>query len=105
MVPLTAQTLDRLNVLFSPKLREEARTLLEQECADNLPSCERCSPEDLERIRFAVLKLSRGRLDQLRRQVREAQLDWRDTLMAAGFGYDVDAHRQWHPSQEAGHTP
>jgi hypothetical protein len=53
----------------------------------------------LERIRFAALKLSAGNLEALRSAVGLANRDWRDLLMAAGFGRDVDAHRSWHPGE------
>jgi hypothetical protein len=97
MVPLSPATLARLGAVFDPSHREAARSLLERHCADNLPSCSKCGPVELERIRFAVLKLSRGDLKRLDREIREAQKDWRDTLMAADFGLDVNAHLNWHP--------
>jgi hypothetical protein len=98
MVPLSPATWARVEILFGPKRRDAARELLENECADNLPSCEKSDMLALERVRFAVLKLSAGNLEQLRREIAAAKLDWRDTLMAAGFGSDVTAHEGWHPS-------
>ena len=53
--------------------------------------------EALERIRYAVLKLSEGRLDKLRHYVKEGQIDWRDVLIAASFGFSVDADELWDP--------
>ncbi|HXN15352.1 MAG TPA: hypothetical protein VN878_03185, partial [Usitatibacter sp.] len=50
-----------------------------------------------ERIRFAVLKLSAGNFAELERHVRAAQTDWRDVLLAAGFGESVRAHLEWKP--------
>lgn len=52
----------------------------------------------LERVRFAALKLSTGSLAGLRRAVELAKLDARDLLMAAGFGHDVRAHEAWFPA-------
>lgn len=49
----------------------------------------------MERIRFAVLKLSQGNISKLLRAIDEARIDWRDLFMAAGFGYDVNAHETW----------
>ena len=97
MVPLSPNTWARVERLFGPKRRDAARALLEMECADNLPSCERMDKFGLERVRFAVLKLSSGNLEKLRREVEEAKKDWRDTLMAADFGHDVKAHENWWP--------
>ena len=98
MVPLSPETEARLEILFGPKRRDAARELLETECADNLPSHQSSDMFTLERVRFAVLKLSSGNLEDLRREVEAAKLDWRDTLMAAGFGGDVKAHELWRPS-------
>ena len=43
-----------------------------------------------ERVQAAVLKLADGGLGRLDRQLRAAQIDWRDVLVAAGF-----AHEDW----------
>jgi hypothetical protein len=56
----------------------------------------------LERFRFSALKLSGGKLDKLRQAVELAQQDWRDLLMAAGFGDDVTEHERWLPPGRAG---
>lgn len=69
--------------------------MLEEECGDNLPFCEHSGANALERVRFAVLKISEGDLCRLRGAIKVAQVDWRDTLMGAGFGYSVTAHEQW----------
>lgn len=100
MLPLSPETRARLEALFLGKDRAEAVSLLETECADNLPSCENLDMYGLERIRFAVLKLSEGRLPRLKHEIDEAKKDWRDTLMAAGFGYDVEAHQSWFPARK-----
>jgi hypothetical protein len=70
--------------------------LLVRECGDALPFVERSHRKLAERIRFAVLKLSGGDLEGLRAAIREAQIDWRDVLMMAGFG-SGSAHRCWRP--------
>ena len=97
MVALSPDTLARVEILFGPEERDYARTILEQECANDLPFCAGLDAFGLERLRFAVLKLSAGDINQLRREIGQAKIDWRDTLMAAGFGEDVDAHRHWFP--------
>jgi hypothetical protein len=43
-----------------------------------------------ERLQAAVVKLAGGDLGELDRQLREARIDWRDVLVAAGF-----AHEDW----------
>ena len=101
MVELTPGTRKRLEMLFVGEECELAASVLETECADNLPFCD---AEDrgplIERIRIAVLKLSEGKLDKLEHSVREAQTDWRDVLVAAGFGDDVAAHLAWWPDAD-----
>ena len=97
MQPLSPETLKRLEVLFSSEQQAAARVLLENQCADNLPFCERSDRFALERIRFAVLKLSAGSLSRLEAEIAQAKRDWRDTLMAAGFGHDIGAHQRWFP--------
>ena len=94
---LTVETQRRIDALFPPQEREEASELLDRDCGTNLPFCENSSPESLERIRFAALKISRGKLERLLDAVLLAQTDWRDLLMAAGFGEDISAHERWFP--------
>jgi hypothetical protein len=95
MIELSEKTQKLISVLYKSENEQKAiGALLVQQCADNIPFCEGSSPEEMERIRFAVLKLaSEGqRIDAC---IKEAAIDWRDLFMSAGFGYDVKAHEQW----------
>jgi hypothetical protein len=56
----------------------------------------------LERICFAVLKLSQGQLPQLQRAIDLAKQDWRDALVAADFANDIKAHLSWWPGPRRG---
>jgi hypothetical protein len=94
---LSEATWERLRTLFPPQHQEEAARLLADECGNNLPFCEDFSPVGLERIRFAVLKLSGGDMEELRISIEAAQGDWRDVLMWSGFGESVRAHESWYP--------
>ena len=96
-VELSPETLRRTEALFSGAARQAAVEMLVNECGDNLPLGEGSSARQLERIRFAVLKLSKGDLEELRRAVELAQIDSRDVLVAAGFGNDIHAHAAWFP--------
>ena len=78
--------------------RQEAAELLITRCGANLPLWRETDPRGLERIRFAALKLSDGDLGELRRAVEIANVDWRDVLVAAGFGHDPRAHELWFPA-------
>ena len=99
MIPLSVWTQERLQRVFvNDANRSAAARLLEIECADNLPLLGGpATPVSLERIRFAVLKLSEGTMEGLRTSIELAQADWRDLLMAAGFGDNVTAHEEWSP--------
>jgi hypothetical protein len=92
---LTPRVQRRIESMFAEPDRATATTILTIECGEKLPVSDRFGGSGFERIQAAVLKLSEGSLDQLRRAAREAQIDWRDVLMAAGFGYDVNAHKAW----------
>src|SRR5688572_16666405 len=99
MTPLTPAVVQKIEALFSPEDRETAKRLLLERCGGDLPLSNHMSsdPSGFDRIRFAVLKLSKGNLESLRREIDEAHIDWRDTLMAAGFGQDIHAHLKWNP--------
>ena len=94
MTPLTARTQRLVRMIF-PQSSSEVETLLAKECGQNLPFCENSTPESLERIRFAVLKLSNGDLTKFEEAFNFAKRDWRDVLVWAGFGNDLDAHKKW----------
>ena len=90
--PLTRQLVE---ITFSSQDASEASHWLEQECGDNLPFCANQNEYEMERLRFAAIKLSKGDLHELLEAIDQARMDWRDLLMAAGFGYDVNAHNEW----------
>ena len=94
-VPLSSETARRLEALFHGSDRETARVLLVNECAANLPLWVNATESGLERIRYAVLKLSSGDPAELKRAVKQAQVDWRDVLVAAGFAHDTRVHEEW----------
>jgi len=98
MTPLTPAVSEKIDALFPPADRDAARRLITERCGTNLPMA---SPEreaaSFDRIRFAVIKLSGGNVERLRREIDGAHYDWRDTLMAAGFGEDIHAHLKWKP--------
>ncbi len=93
---LSPETLRRLETLFAPGDRESAKALLYGQCGNNLPYLAERSMDETERLRFAALKVSDGKLPLLESAVKLAQIDFRDLLMAADFG-EVDAHRKWQP--------
>lgn len=93
---LSSATEQRLALPFAPDAQEEARTVLLSECGTNIPGWKSAGRE---RLHFAALKLSAGKLDKLQRAVNIAKIDFRDVLMAAGFGEPTD-HISWFPEQK-----
>ena len=91
-VQLSEATKRRLERLFSGADRDAVESLLVHECGETLHWPGGSIPESLERVRFAALEFSQGDVARLLDAVRLAQIDWRDLLMAAGFGEDVNAH-------------
>jgi hypothetical protein len=94
-VQLTPKTERRVELLFPPGDREAVRAMLLEECGTNIPGWESAG---LERLHFAVLKISDGDLAKLHRAINLAKSDFRDVLVWAGFG-EPDAHRRWRPHQ------
>lgn len=94
--PISEETEKRIALLFAPEERDRVRTMLRDECGTNLPFLHDPAHPEIERIRFAALKLSQGRLDKLEWAVQLAKRDWRDVLVGAGFG-EPGKHQQWLP--------
>ena len=94
--PLSERTEALLARVFpdaGPQAR--VREALLARCGRGVAFCDDGTPESMERIRFAVLKLSEGDLRKLEPAIALANLDWRDPFMNAGFGHDVNAHQRW----------
>lgn len=100
--PISAESERRIESLFPVDEQELVRTLLLDECGNNLPGLENADSEAMDRCRFAVLKLSEGELPKLDKALRLAKADWRDLLMAAGFGESLLAHESWMPKRKHG---
>jgi hypothetical protein len=98
VIALSRRTNEHVSVLFKAADVDDAVRLLAHECAENLPLIGgSATPDSLERIRFAAVRLSGGNLDRLRDAITLAQTDWRDLLVAAEFATDADAHESWRP--------
>jgi hypothetical protein len=95
---LSPETQRRVNLLFRPEKQNIVATLLITECGNNLGFLGTLDEYQLERFRFAALKLSNGNLDKLREAIELAKYDWRDLLLAAGFANDVTEHKRWLPN-------
>ncbi len=93
-IALSEAAEQRLQLVFAPEERREARRMLEYECGAGI---ERWGddPSAYDRLRFAAMKASFGRIEGLRRAIALAQTDWRDLFMEAGFGHDAREHERW----------
>ena len=99
MPPLSSEAEKRVALLFGPNEQKQARIMLEEECGYNIPGArEGSTMVTTDRVRFAALKLSQGKLDKLQFAVDLAKRDFRDLLMWVGFG-DPDAHTSWLPER------
>lgn len=97
MIEVNSETTLRIHALFPESEWESAEQILLTRCGDNLLLVDSTRVELAERIRFAVLKLSEGSFSALEHHIALAAIDWRDTLVAAGFGHSVTAHKSWMP--------
>jgi len=92
---ISPETQRRIDLLFPSEQRAVVAATLSSEFPSIL-SPMKLNAVQQERWHFAVLKLSGGDLERLQDAIRLAKTDWRDLLVAAGFGL-VDAHRTWLP--------
>ncbi|MBA6294828.1 hypothetical protein [Colwellia sp. MB02u-9] len=98
MSVLSPNTEFLIHTLFKSSEATDIVTILEDECGIEALDCEGWTPIEMERIRFAVLKLSTDSKTNLEKAIKLANSDWRDLLMAAGFGDDLDSHKKWFES-------
>ena len=95
MKELSEETWELVQKIFAPEQHQAVARLLTKECGDHLPFLAEFDSYQLERFRYAALKLSRGRLSDLQKAVAIANQDWRDLLVAAGFANSLDEHKRW----------
>jgi hypothetical protein len=93
--PLSPETEKRVELLFPPEDWERVSAMLVDECGENIPGWKMA---DIERLRFAALKLSQGKIHKLAGAVDLAKIYFRDVLMAAGFG-ETDSYKSWLPER------
>jgi hypothetical protein len=95
---LSIETQRRIEALFPASCTAEVAELLLHECGNNLPLLEKLNEIELERFRFAALKLSAGNIEKLREAIKLAKEDWRDLLVSAKF-WTADTHKSWFPDK------
>ncbi len=97
MIDLSPRVLKLVEALFREEEIAIAKDLLLIECSDNLPFCEDRTPDGMDQIRISALKCSGGSVSDLQKAIDLAKTDWRDLIMAAGFGYKPNDYLKWRP--------
>jgi hypothetical protein len=97
VIEISDGTRQRIHALFPESDWGQVEQVLRERCGDTLPLVDASRAGLADRIRYAVLKLSCGRTPELEHHVALAARDWRDVLLAAGFGHDPAAHLTWMP--------
>jgi len=72
-----------------------AKSALEVKAGKTIPFCGNSSSEQLDRIRFAIIKLSGGCTEALDNAIELAHTDWRKLLISADFGVNPIEHDNW----------
>jgi len=93
--PISTGTEERIIRMFAPEDQQRVRKILLDDVGNNLPFCH--DPQEMDRIRFAVLKIAKGRIDKLEKAVDLLKTDWRDVLAGAGFAWNPTKHKSWMP--------
>ena len=101
LVDLSERTRNIIGVIFPAENIVDVQLLMREECSKLKLGCDDWSDMQFERIWFGVLKMSNGDSIKLLDAVVLAQADWRDLLMAAGFGDDLDSHSKWADQYES----
>lgn len=94
---LSDETEKRVRMLFNSSEFHAVEELLMSKCGNNLYYEKNYNSEDLERVRFSVLKVSDGDFSKLKEAVELANLDVRDVMSLADFSSEVYSYRDWNP--------
>lgn len=100
--PLTEEL---INSKCPPAIRQEVCDLLSEKCSLGLP-CGDPGPEWvglIDRIQLAAIRRSEWKVERIQKAVKFAQVDWRDLLMASGFGESLTAHMAWQKDALSSH--
>jgi|SRR5579859_750698 len=97
---LSPKLIAKVHELFPPDEVPLVAVALEAQCGSGLPLIASLGAHGIDRIRCAVLKLSRGSLEDLLSSIRMANADWRNVLVASGFAEDALLHLSWLDNRE-----
>jgi hypothetical protein len=96
MIDLSNGAKERIVALFERGDVREAERLIEAS-TDDPPLVADVARQGTDRIVFAMIRLSGGRIERLSESISLFRRDWRDLLVASDFADDVHAHRTWQP--------
>jgi hypothetical protein len=97
MLEISPRARQHLLALFRQEDVPHAERMLAQ-CTDNPLLIADVMRQGPDRIVFAMIRLSSGRLDRLENlAIPLFRKDWRDLLCAAEFAEDIHAHESWEP--------
>jgi hypothetical protein len=82
--------------LFSEPERSRIAERLVAEASENIPFHEKATPEEMDRVRFAILKRIKQSRKNERTAFEDAKCDWRDLYVSAGFASSATAHNAWY---------
>lgn len=91
--PLSPRVASVIKALFAQEEHQTVIEMLVEECG--AARLYVTNANLVERVQLAVLKISNGQIDKFLAATQLAQIDWRDALMTAGFGQDVNVHLRW----------
>lgn len=94
-IPLSRNTRRLADILLSDSDRDRICHRLKTECAEDIPMWHENTPEGMERIRFAVLRLISRNPKNEELAFNHAKMDLRDLFIAAGFAESTTEHKQW----------
>src|SRR5687768_7883605 len=97
--PPSVESEKRVLLLFPPNEQDLVSALLLDDCGNNLPGLGNVDAVAMDGFGCAALKLPEGNLTKLDEALQLAKTDWRDLLMAAGFGESLTGHQAWLPTQ------
>ncbi len=95
-IPLSKRVNRLLAILVDESNRSRLGDRLQEEAANNIPFHDKSKTNDMDRIRFSILKLVSENPSTEDNAFELAKVDWRDLFMAAGFGYDAEEHERWY---------
>jgi len=95
-IPLSEKTKRAAAILLPESEQERIEERLVTEVAEETPIWHDFSPEGMERIRFAILKLVSQHPKNEEIAFKYAKYDWRDLFMSAGFADSATEHERWY---------